>query len=197
MNRYHIKHNKNILRSGAVLLALGFLATGCGGESGPTETYAATPSAARAFDTLQTTSIMPGQSAFVRVESAGSESAMAIIDGIEITEHQYQHGWEDVDAPTVGSEPVRLEAHVLLSGSHSNNIDNDAGCDTVNLDFSGLDTETTHIEAVSLSGEYDDSTLVNWPKDDNNRISKTAVICFAENHEASDGLVIRLSDQTS
>lgn len=194
MNRYHITHNRNIIRTAAAFLALGLLATGCG-ESGPAETYTGTPSATAAFDALQTTSIYPGDAAFARVELTDSEPAQALIDGVELTGHQYQHGWDDADAPTVGTEVVRLESHVSLSGSHSNYIDNDAGCDTINLDLAGLDQNSVHIEAISLSGETDDRVLVNWPKNPENTIGKVAVVCFAEDHESSDGIVLRLSDR--
>lgn len=196
MNKYPIKHNRSLLRTGLAVIALGLLATGCG-ESGPAETHTGSSDATAVFEGLQTTSIRPGESEFVRVEQTGSESATALIDGIDITGYQYQHGWVDTDAPTVSSDVVRLEAHVSLSGSHSNYIDNDAGCDTINLDLSGLDTSSVHIEAVSLSGEPDDKVLVNWPKDQNDQATKTAVVCFAEDHESSDGLVMRLSDRTS
>lgn len=183
-----------MLRTGVAVIALGLLATGCG-ESGQAETHIASSGATAVFDGLQTTSIRPGESEFVRVEQTGSELATALIDGIDITGHQYQHGWVDTDAPTIGSDLVRLEAHVSLSGSHSNYIDNDAGCDVINLDLSGLDTGSVHIEAVSMSGESDDEVLVNWPKDQNDQATKTAIVCFAEDHESSDGLVVRLSDR--
>lgn len=196
MNTYPRIHNRNILRTSLAVVALGLLTTACGSE-GPAETKTGDSQASAVFTDTAKTTVRSGEAQFTNVIDADSTEGARLISGIEITGHQYQHGWVDQDAPTVGTEVTRLEAHVSLSGSRSNYIDNDAGCDTINLDLSGVDPKTAHIDVATISDGSDDTALVSWPKDADGRASDTAIICFAENNEASDGIVVQVSDTVS
>jgi hypothetical protein len=189
MERINIKNTLRIVGAAAALVLL----SSCSSEK-EAASHVGETTAADVFDTGSVTAVAPGESRFINVVSTDSKSAKMFMGDIDMTDHQYQHGWADDKAPVVGTQPIRIDAHVALSGSKSDYIDNDAGCDTLRLDFEGVDESSAYIGALALSGDTDDTALVTWPRNADGTPSETVYACFAENN-ASDGVVLFLSDK--
>lgn len=152
--------NRNILRATACALALGFTSVGCADDE-PAQMHPGIATEADVRNIGQVTAIKPGESRFTTVVESDAPGVPELLEDLEETDFQYPVGWQDEEAPTIGSKPVRVDAHVALSGSKSNNIDNDIACDTINIDPSSL-KDGSYIAAIAIS-DGKDPVQVNWP----------------------------------
>lgn len=176
----------------AGLLFAGSLTISACSEPGPAEMHTGDTTEEDVRDLGSLISVHPGESKFTQVLKSDADEVQAIIDDLKITDYQYQYGWTDETAPTIGTEPVRIDGHVALSGAKSDYIDNDIACDTINIETDAI-TPDSYIAGVALSNG-DDPVLINWPKDANGTPSETATVCFAEDNEPQDGVVLFMSE---
>lgn len=185
---------RETIRYMAPLAALPFVFGACAEEQ-PATTATGETEQLDVFSAGNIVTVRPGESAFTSVSSPDEPATRAIINDIAITDHQYPHGWSDDQGPEVGVDPVRLDAHVALSGSKSDYIDNDIACDTLRIDIDGLDAQEVYIGALALSNGVDDKAMITWPLEEDGTPSERVYLCMAEDQEPSDGVIMFMSDR--
>lgn len=179
--------------SGALICTgLAFGLSGCG-DGSPAPRPETTLVEDDIFDAGRTQVISQGGSEFVTPETDPTALAR-IIDGLKLIDHQYPRGFQDADAVEISRTPVRIDAHVALSGE-SPELNNDLACDVVNVSTSGFDdVSKVYMGALALSEQQEDRILVSWPKQ-NGEAGKSAIVCFDDGAEPRDGVVLFLSDR--
>lgn len=166
---------------------------------GCTDEQASTPAtgsyeAADIYSMGEVIAVHPEEARFTNVITPNE--AQGIIEDIPMTDHQYPHQWHDDKSPVIGITPVRLDAHVALSGSKSDFIDNDAACDSLRLDMDGLlNPDEAYIGAIAISEGSEDKVQITWPLEADGTPSENIFLCMAEDAEPQDGVVLFVSDQ--
>ena len=172
----------------ATMLVAALALTGCASEQ-----VAGTPKTSLSAENLlnrgDSVHIRPGDSALI-TPITDEIVIKNITDKILEVDHQYPHGFIDDKAPTISRTPLRIDANEALSGK-SPVLENDLACDTVNVDLTGSETGSAYITAFAMSDSPDDTVLVSWPVETPDRV----YVCFADNNELTDGLVMVLNDQ--
>jgi len=179
----------------AAALLIGVVATTACVEEQQAATSTGESTAQDIFNAGAVTRIHPGETMFVESIDSRSDQGQHIISDIPITEHQYPHGWDDEMGPIITVTPSRLDAHVALSGSKSNYIDNDVACDTVRVNSDQLNQDQVFIGAAMIS-DGGDRAMIAWPTDVDGQPSDNFQLCFAQESEPSDGVVLFVSDES-
>ncbi len=174
----------NLLASGAALASAAALAVGCG-EKPAQEVQPVDP-----VDTSELISdgamrIHQGEAKFIPVVTRSNDPELydQLKSSLPLITHHNRHGATDPKAPTINYLPSRLDSHV---DSGRDLIENDAACDTLNLD----DTTAASIGAVALSDQESDAPMLLWPDPGVNGESNSIYLCFFENREPADGTIL-------
>lgn len=136
---------------------------------------------------LPVTTITAGESSYVNSISPSSVDAVKIISGTEVVDHIYpaKDGIEnDIHTPEITNQPARFSSQVTLSGSKSNYLDNDKGCDSYKIPES-----VKQIVALALGGNPN-STSISWPTLANGEPAHHFDLCYLQGSEPSDGVVL-------
>jgi hypothetical protein len=166
------------LSSGALALVL---LAGCGED--PAEKVGSQIGQADLYGATVNT-LTPGDSIFLTVTDSDSEAAQKLIAlSPNVSDHIYPHGPRDEKAPTITETPVRFRSQVVLSGSKSNYLDNDAACDTYNVSSSA-----GSIGVIALGGG-EHGVFVVWPNGQDQQVNQIEV-CMFQDHEPKDGVIM-------
>lgn len=111
---------------------------------------------------------------------------------ITLIDHQHQNGFVDKNATHVSSTPIPIESGMAYYGDRNGRINVDLGCGTLNVDVHDAVSKLAKIAALSMSDSADDYTLVNWPLESDGSAETHLLTCYANGHEATGGVVLRL-----
>ncbi len=186
-----------IMRHIAFATTMSAAAVGAGCAEQDANTFHGETSIDTVLTRTQPTQVRPDEAKFLKVLVQGENPELyeTLKDDLQLVDHQYRHGRTDTGAPELSERPARIDAHVALSGSRSNYIDNDAGCDTLRVYTEGLDPNNAYIGAIALSENSADKAFVAWPRNENGTLSDEAYLCFFQDEEPADGVVMFVDDQ--